>query len=169
MSDNQRTDQPGPGRPAGFELDSMSMFSQTSEYALRAIVWLATHFPEPQTTQQIAAATRVPAGYLAKVLQSLGRADLVNSQRGLYGGFTLTRPPGEISVLEVMNAVDPIRRIESCPLGIASHGKDLCALHRRLDNAIAHIERAFSQSTLADLLAEPSGSQPLCEIEVPKN
>ncbi len=145
------------------------MFSQTSEYALRAIVWLAAHLAEPQTTQQIAAATRVPAGYLAKVLQSLGRAGLVNSQRGLYGGFTLTRPPGGISVLEVINAVDPIRRIESCPLGLASHGKDLCALHRRLDDAIAHVEQVFSQSTLADLLAEPSGSQPLCETDASEN
>ncbi len=140
------------------------MFSQTTEYALRAIVWLAAHSAEPQTTLQIAAATRVPAGYLSKVLQALGRAHLVNSQRGLYGGFTLTRPAKTIRVLEVVNAVDPIRRIETCPLGLKSHGKELCALHRRLDDAIAHIENAFSESTIADLLAEPSTSQPLCEI-----
>lgn len=139
------------------------MFSQTTEYALRAIVWLAAHSSEPQTTLQIAAATRVPAGYLSKVLQALGRARLVSSQRGLHGGFTLTRPARKIRVLEVVNAVDPIQRIETCPLGLKSHGKNLCALHRRLDNAIAHIENAFSESTIADLLAEPSNSPPLCE------
>jgi Rrf2 family protein len=93
----------------------------------------------------------------------LGRADLVHSRRGLYGGFTLTRPPEKICVLEVVNAVDPIKRIETCPLGLKSHGKKLCALHRRLDNAIAHIESAFSSSTIADLLAEPATSPPLCE------
>jgi Rrf2 family nitric oxide-sensitive transcriptional repressor len=141
------------------------VFSQTTEYALRAIVWLAAHHGEPQTTLQIAAATRVPAGYLSKVLQALGRADLVHSQRGLYGGFTLTHHPEEICVLEVINAVDPIKRIETCPLGLKSHGKKLCALHRRLDNAIAHIESAFSSSTIADLLAEPSTSSPLCEAD----
>jgi Rrf2 family protein len=139
------------------------MFSQTTEYALRAIVWLAAHSPEPQKTQDIAAATRVPAGYLSKVLQALGRARLVRSQRGLYGGFALTRPAEKIRVLEVVNAVDPIRRIETCPLGLQSHGKSLCALHRRLDDAIAHIEQAFSRSTIADLLAEPAASPPLCE------
>jgi len=139
------------------------MFSQTTEYALRAVVWLASQKAEPQTTMQIAATTRVPPGYLSKVLQALARANLVNSQRGLYGGFTLTRPPDKISVLEVINAVDPIHRIESCPLGLKAHGTQLCALHRRLDDAIAHIQKAFSESTIADLLAEPSTSHPLCE------
>jgi Rrf2 family nitric oxide-sensitive transcriptional repressor len=139
------------------------MFSQTAEYALRAVVWLAAHGAEPQTTVHIAAKTRVPAGYLSKVLQALGRADLVSSQRGLYGGFTLTRPPDTISVLEVVNAVDPIRRIKTCPLGLGSHSKELCALHRQLDDAIAHIEKAFSASSIADLLGEPSKSHPLCE------
>jgi Rrf2 family protein len=141
------------------------MFSQTTEYALRAAVWLASHPDEPQTTQQIAATTRVPAGYLSKVLQALGRARLVSSQRGLHGGFTLTRPADQISVLQVVNAVDPIHRIQTCPLGLQSHGSALCALHRRLDDAIAHIEDAFSGSTLADLLSEPSARPPLCEAE----
>jgi Rrf2 family protein len=139
------------------------MFSQTTEYALRAIVWLAAHRNKPQTTLEIAAKTRVPAGYLSKVLQALGRANLVSSQRGLYGGFTLTRPPHRINVLEVVNAVDPIERIETCPLRLKSHGRELCALHKRLDGAIAHIEKAFSESTIADLLAEPSTRPPLCE------
>jgi Rrf2 family protein len=141
------------------------MFSQTTEYALRAVVWLASQYGKPQTTQQIAATTRVPAGYLSKVLQALGRADLVKSQRGLYGGFTLARPPRQISVLEVVNAVDPIQRIETCPLGLKSHGAELCALHKRLDDAIAHIEKAFSTSSIADLLSEPSSKRPLRESE----
>jgi Rrf2 family protein len=141
------------------------MFSQTTEYALRAIVWIASHPGMPLTTRRIAATTRVPAGYLSKVLQSLVRAKLVRSQRGLHGGFTLSKPPDRISVLEVVNAVDPIQRIATCPLGLKSHGTSLCALHRRLDEAIAHIERAFSLSTLADLVAESESIPPLCEVE----
>jgi Rrf2 family protein len=141
------------------------MFSQTIEYALRAVVWLASQQSKPQTTQQIAATTRVPAGYLSKVLPALGRADLVKSQRGLYGGFTLARSPRQISILEVVNAVDPIQRIETCPLGLKSHGAELCALHKRLDDAIAHIEKAFSTSSIADLLLEPSSKRPFRETE----
>jgi Rrf2 family protein len=141
------------------------MFSQTAEYALRAVVHLAARSGAPQTTQQIAVATRVPAGYLAKVMQSLSRAGVVHSQRGLHGGFTLSAPAAELTVLDVIQAVDPIRRIRSCPLGIKGH-LNLCPLHRRLDQAISLVEDALRQSTIAELLTEPSQARgipiPLC-------
>lgn len=140
------------------------LFSQTAEYALRAAVWLASHMDQPQTNLQIARATKVPAGYLSKVLQALGRADLVNAQRGLHGGFTLARPPGEVSVLDVVNAVDPVQRIHTCPLGLASHGKNLCPLHRKLDNALLSIEESFASTSIEDLLKTPTGSKPLCDV-----
>ena len=140
------------------------MFSQTAEYALRAIVWLAAHPGEPQTNLEIAAAAQVPADYLSKVMQSLGRGALVQAQRGKHGGFTLTRPADRISILEVVNAVDPIRRIRTCPLGLRSHGQRLCALHRRMDEALAHVERALGSATIADLVEEPSPVRPLCEV-----
>jgi Rrf2 family protein len=132
------------------------------EYALRAIVHLASEVPRGQTTDQVAVATRVPRAYLSKVLQSLRRAGLVHSQRGVGGGMTLTRSPAELTILEVVNAVEPIRRIRTCPLGLAAHGVHLCPLHARLDNALALVEDAFRKSTLAEVLAEPSTSIPLC-------
>ena len=63
------------------------MISQTAEYALRAVVFLSMNVDAAFTTQQIAVATKVPAAYLSKVMQSLVRAGLVRSQRGLGGGF----------------------------------------------------------------------------------
>lgn len=138
------------------------MFSQTVEYALRAVVHLAKEAPSGQTTDQIAAATRVPRAYLSKVLQGLVRAGVVHSQRGLGGGVTLLKTPQELTILEVVNAVDPIQRIHTCPLGIAAHGVNLCPLHRRVDNALAMVEEAFTNSTLAEVLADPSQSVPLC-------
>lgn len=137
------------------------MFSQTTEYALRAAVWLAEHAGHPQVTRQIAVGTRVPAGYLSKVLQMLGRAGLVQAQRGLHGGFLLARAADAISVLDVVNAVDPLKRITTCPLKLRAHSQHLCALHRRLDGAIAQVERVLAATTLAEILAEPSKSRPL--------
>ena len=55
----------------------------------------------------------------------------------------------------------------SCPLGLAAHGKRLCPLHRRLDNALAEMEKAFAASTLAEILAEPTKSVPLCSFPSP--
>jgi Rrf2 family nitric oxide-sensitive transcriptional repressor len=141
------------------------MISQTAEYALRAIVYLASQKGEARTVQQIAEATRVPAGYLSKVMQGLSRAGLVHSQRGLHGGFTLNPAPDRLTVFDVVQAVDPIRRITSCPLGLKGH-VNLCPLHRRLDGALALVEKALQESTIAELLAEPNPKKgipvPLC-------
>ena len=140
------------------------MFSQTVEYALRAVVFLADHAPYPATTDQIAIATKVPKPYLSKVLQNLGRNDIVRSQRGIGGGVTLAKAPEELTILEVVNAVEPIERITSCPLGLKSHGKQLCPLHRRMDDTLAAVEKTFRSTTLADMLGTGSGSHPLCEV-----
>lgn len=138
------------------------MISQTAEYALRIIVWLASQHPAARTTKEIADATQIPPGYLAKVLQSLGRGGLVNSQRGLHGGFTLARDAAAITPLEVVNAIDPIRRLTSCPLGLEEHGAALCPLHRQLDDAMAHVESALARTSIADLAASPAGTAPFC-------
>jgi len=139
------------------------MFSQTVEYALRAMVVLANAPGNPQTAQNIAAVAKLPMDYLFKVMQSLSRAGLVHAQRGKHGGFMLSRKPGELTILDVVNAVDPIHRIHSCPLNLKSHGIRLCALHRKLDSAMAMVEHAFSSTTLADVLESSDPIRPLCE------
>ena len=173
------------------------MFTQTVEYALRAMICLAARSglqpgprqgralghgpgarqnqvpgqtlgqPRGQTVEQISQATQVPAAYLGKVLQQLVKNGLVTSRRGAGGGFSLASPPDQISLLQVVQAVDPIERITTCPLGLAAHGTRLCPLHKRVDQALAHMEQAFAQSTLAEILAEPSESIPLCNFPPP--
>lgn len=144
------------------------MLSQTVEYALRAVVCVAAESPQACTTDQIAKKTRVPKAYLSKVLQALVRAKIMHSQRGLGGGITLVKPPEQLSILEVVSAVDPIQRIRVCPLGLSAHGVRLCPLHKRLDNALAAMETAFGNTTLAEVLAEPTSSYPLCEVPPPR-
>ncbi len=138
------------------------MFSQTAEYALRAIVVLAEDPDTSWTTQAIAEKTKVPADYLVKVLQPLSKAGLVAAQRGRNGGFLLSRPPERMSVLDVISAVDPLRRIDHCPLKLKAHSRTLCPLHRKLDDAIRLVEEAFRSTTIADILADPSPVRPLC-------
>ena len=137
------------------------MISKTSEYALRAMVFLAESPGSSNPLQTIAAATQVPSGYLSKVLQQLVRAGLLTSQRGLGGGFSLARPAPELSVYEVVQAVDPLTRILECPLKLPEHREDLCALHRRLDDVMEMVERSFRLTSLADLLKKPTFPKPL--------
>lgn len=130
------------------------MISKTAEYAVRACLWLADHPEQSWSVQRVAAAISVPARYLAKVMQSLGRAKLVRAQPGPGGGFILCRPAGEICVFDVIEAVDPIQRIRTCPAGIPEHADALCPLHIRLDQALASVEQTFRHCTLAGLLRE---------------
>ncbi len=139
------------------------MVSQTAEYALRAIVALAQQDGKPMLTPHLADVTRVPPAYLAKVLQTLARSGLVRSKHGLGGGFALAKSPDKITLLNVVNAVDPVQRIHHCPLGIETHGTNLCPLHKRLDEAAALVERSFGETTIAHILSEAGRSTPLCQ------
>jgi Rrf2 family transcriptional regulator, nitric oxide-sensitive transcriptional repressor len=89
---------------------------------------------------------------------------LVHSQRGLNGGFTLTRDPNELSMYEVVSAVDPIRRFSECPLGLPSHGADLCPLHQQLEDAARMLEEKFSGTSVAQLIDVPGPNKPLCRF-----
>lgn len=129
------------------------MFTQTAEYALRATVALA-EAGESLSAVQLAERTQVPSQYLSKVLQSLQKSGLLTSTRGKYGGYSLRYPAAEITVLDVVNAVDPLRRIERCPLNRPEHAHALCPLHRQMDEAIAQVECTLSQSSLEDLVQQ---------------
>lgn len=125
------------------------MISQTIEYALRAMICLTGLKPGTSANSEvIAKRTKVPKGYLSKILRDLVVADLVKSQRGPNGGFCLAREASSISMIDIVNAIEPIKRITTCPPGNPAH-VELCPLHRRLDDALASIERDFKLTTLA--------------------
>jgi Rrf2 family protein len=128
------------------------MFSNTAEYALRAVMHLTSAPGRPRAAKEIAEAGKIPPGYVSKVLQDLARAGILDSRRGPSGGFRLSRDAADISILEVINAVDPIRRITRCPLGLPEHSKRLCRLHQQLDDAIATVEKTLAQTSFADLI-----------------
>jgi DNA-binding IscR family transcriptional regulator len=135
--------------------EDCNMISQTAEYALRVVVFLAAadgkgrrhprhrhgHEDSDRVSRQGASTAR-PRG-----------------DRGVaarYGGFVLARDAGELTVHDVGHVVDPIRRITTCPLGLRAHRRGLCPLHRRLDDAAALVERAFRDSSIAQLPGERS-------------
>jgi len=138
------------------------MFSQTVEYALRAVVFLAQHEATgPVGNRRIAEVTQVPPSYLSKVLHDLAAANILSSRRGVGGGFQLRSSPDKLTVLDVVNAVDPLKRITSCPLSLSSHCERLCPMHARLDEAIGTMETTLSQSTIREVMFLPDAPQPL--------
>jgi Rrf2 family transcriptional regulator, nitric oxide-sensitive transcriptional repressor len=139
------------------------MISQTSEYALRAVVFLAQHPDKPSTTAEIAKWTKVPEHYLSKVMLALAKHEVVYSKKGLHGGYVLAHEPESLPLLNVINAVDPIKPIKSCPLKLKTHGTNLCRLHKKVNDTISMMEDMFRTSTIATILNEPTQSIPLCE------
>lgn len=99
--------------------------TRQADYALRAIYYLSKMDPNKRAaTSQIAQEQRIPPSFLAKIISQLSIAGLIHTSRGARGGVSLARPPSEISILEVVEAIDgPIMLNEcttspdACPFG----------------------------------------------------
>lgn len=138
------------------------MISKTAEYALRAVASLAAKQPGASSANELAGQTNIPRRYLHRVLQDLIESELVRSRPGPGGGYELVEEADKVTILDVINAVDPIERIRSCPLGLPSH-TDLCPLHKELDQAYAATEAAFRNVTIRQLLDSATSIIPLCD------
>ena len=138
------------------------MISQSAEYALRVVICLATKPGVPATTVQLAAATRVPPFYLAKLMRTLVEAGVVSSRRGINGGFQLARAPENLSLLDVIHAITPGSRIAHCP--IEGPGSELCRLHRRLGECQDYMDKVLGTCTVADMLQESDPVRESCTL-----
>lgn len=139
------------------------MLSQTTEYALRAMAALAYRPDDLTPTPLLAATTKVPSNYLAKVLQQLAGAELIVGRRGVGGGYRLARPASQISLLEVVRSVSKVERITTCPLGLPNHGPNLCPLHKKVDEVLCKVIETYEGVSLQDLLDQPGQNMPLCD------
>lgn len=138
------------------------MISKTAEYALRAVACMGSQPDRAVSANTLAELTKVPRRYLTRVLQDLCAAGMVQSRPGPGGGYELAQSPANVTILDIVNTVDPIQRIKECPLGLKSHTK-LCPLHAELDCAYAATEKAFAKVTIQDLVSSTSPIIPLCE------
>jgi Rrf2 family protein len=138
------------------------LLSNTAEYALRIMITLAEASEDPLTSEQIAEHTRVPADYAVKVLQWLGRAQMVRGQRGRKGGFRLACDPEKTTLLDVVNVIDPLERISTCPLGRDAHQSQLCPLHHRLDEVVGILIDSLGKMTLQSVINGREGPA-LCQ------
>ncbi len=135
-----------------------SMLSGTAEYALRAVVHIArTPGERPITAKELSRAVGVPRNYLGKVLHELVRAGVLRSTRGKLGGFRLALPPGELSLVQIVSLFDPIGERRRCLLGRPECSEvNPCPMHHRWKEVAEQISRFFSETTLADVLANGS-------------
>ncbi len=130
--------------------------SSRSEYGLRAMVYLARRpGASPVPLHEIARDEAIPSAFLERIFAGLRRGGLVSATRGVYGGYRLARVPEEISVADVMTALEgPLSLVGCVPDGSGCERLDGCTsreVWRRLDGAIT---RALTDITLKDLTME---------------
>src|SRR6266853_2789076 len=129
------------------------IYSRSAEYAIRALVHIATLSPGEYTmAQTIAAETNIPAHFLAKILQDLARDGFLKSNKGPRGGFRLSLAAADISMLRVVEAVDGAGRYDRC-IGGAPECNDRapCGMHDSWKALRSRIIEYLGGTSVADL------------------
>jgi len=85
----------------------MFRLSRSADYAIRGLLYLSLNYREGKlTVEEISKAKSIPVSFLAKLFQTLARKGYVRSFRGPEGGFALTKPPRDINLMEIIEAVE---------------------------------------------------------------
>lgn len=140
------------------------MISQTSEYALKAALYLANRQDDNDfvRVESMAEALQVPRNYLSKILHALGREGIVESTRGPRGGFRLATPAAELTLETLLQHFDPqlFREERRCLLGRERcSDRDPCAAHDRWAAVAGPTRRFFRETTLQDLKDHPTATE----------
>ncbi|MCS7225310.1 MAG: Rrf2 family transcriptional regulator [Armatimonadetes bacterium] len=137
------------------------IFSKTCQYAIWAMVELARHYQAGNgqkkiKAHEIAKQLDLPFPMVAKVLQMLAQAQLADSGRGPQGGFRLLRDPAEITLLDIMVAIDGPGLLEKCVLGLPMcNENNPCPAHFMWDQARQHVRSFLQSATLDKLVGAP--------------
>lgn len=133
------------------------MLSQTAEYALRAVLFLAGHEGggRPVPVDRISDELDLPRNYLSKILHTLAKRGVLTSTRGPHGGFALAVPADELPLLTAVEAFDALEERRQCLLGRSRcSDREPCPAHARWKDVAERVSSFFRETTVADLLAE---------------
>lgn len=140
-------------------------FTKAEEYGMFGVIYLAeADRSRVVPLSEISEAQEIPEKFLAKIFQSLSRAGIVRSHRGVRGGFTLSKDPGAITMKEVLETIQGPYHLMKCTENPDACDKDnyeFCALREVLVLAENRLHSVFEQVTLADLVTwQRTGSRP---------
>jgi len=139
----------------------MLSLAKTTGYAVEAMSRLDAPGGQPASLREIARHAQVPYAYLAKRMPGLVASGLVRSVRGKRGGILLARPPEEISLLQISEAVEARQWLGRCLIGLVNCSDErACPLHNFWKESRRKIETHLRSTTLADVIAHNRKLQP---------
>jgi len=151
-----QADEPGPRKGA-------SLFGVSVEYGLHTLLWLVSEHPKRASSRDLAEMQGVPAAMVSKIMPKLEKAGIVNSSDGISGGYELAKPATEVSVLDVVDAIEGDRKLFNCKevrRGCVLFGgtppswsvDGLCRIHAVMLRAEKRMRLELAKTNLADLV-----------------
>lgn len=132
------------------------IFSRQCEYAIQALIYLANQ-PAGQwiSIKEIAGQLKIPQHFLGKIMQSLSTKGMLNSQKGLFGGFELAKPSKEISLFDIVEAIDGDGYRTNCVLGFPDcSANSPCPVHNKWKVVRDEIVEMIKKKNLLELANE---------------
>ncbi|MBM3179971.1 MAG: Rrf2 family transcriptional regulator [Chloroflexi bacterium] len=133
--------------------------TRQADYAVRAVLYLAHNGDQRTATSMIAEKQRIPPSFLAKIVSQLSIAGLLHTSRGARGGVSLARAPHEITLLEVIEAIDGPIQLNECvgDTGACSFDDD-CPLRPVWCDAQEQLVNKLKGTNFADMIAKGQNS-----------
>lgn len=130
------------------------MISNSSKYALKAVLYLALHSSKENKimVKDIAEPINVPQAYIAKLLQELAKRKLISSTRGPKGGFYLSESDKNGNVLNIVSAIDSEKKLNACILSLEHCNENKpCPLHHIISPSRSILMKNFKIKTIYEL------------------
>lgn len=130
------------------------MLSNSSKYALKAVLYLALHSDEnnKMMVKDISERINVPKAYIAKLLQELSRRKIISSTKGPKGGFYINPSNKNQSIMQIIEIIDGKKKMESCILGLEDCNEHKpCPIHSLLSPSRSKMIALLESKTLNDL------------------
>jgi Rrf2 family protein len=134
-----------------------TLISKSSQYAIQAVMYVAraAHQRALVHVKEISNVLHIPHHFLGKILQTLSRHGILASQKGLKGGFSLARLPEQITLMDIIEAVDGEAFRTECFFGFPGCGESTpCSIHELWSDTRTKILDSLRRTTIADLSSE---------------
>ncbi len=129
------------------------LVTRETDYAVRTVLYLARERDRNVSVTEIAQTMHIPKSFLAKILQRLVRHHILQSMRGVKGGFMLAKEPSEITLLAVMEAIQGPAGINVCAIDSRRcRMSSTCAVHPVWVEIRKEVERRLKKQTIAKLV-----------------
>lgn len=140
------------------------MLSNTSKYAIRAVIYLALYAGKDKKIgiKQISKELNIPTPFLGKILQTLAKHKLLSSTKGPHGGFGLGKNAEEISLIEIVDIIDGQDLFNKCMIRLEDcNEKEPCSAHRKYIEIRKNLQVLFQSEKISDFVEEikKSGSK----------